>query len=882
MEPSDGIKHFLALNRSRIARLRELSPIPQQPFFELLPLIFHTNTTALPGFISNNAPAGISDFQPKDADLDAAKKFNNSFTFKRKALRHYPILGIYLINDNGGINYPDNAEFDLWVVHSAQVVSKELQLLEQKIDAVKNWAETLGLIINIRLFSLDALEQYPIAAYDLDRFYLNGLVLAGSIPLWWGISPEQEAHYQQTVQQLKEQRRLSHNTILDFGPLSSEPDPQTLFHQSYLQLNTAMDRGLESCLNLLYQQHLLTSHPDINWLSQTYKQAVYQGKRDPLQLDCQILKLQAITEASSLSTERLLLAQQALYIFFKERLSQPVANALYPWRRDFCRDLVYSWQWNDEQIAELDDRSQSRYRQCLNEYERLRSLLFDVGHSVLEFAKQQNLNIDTQHLQQKQQLHDVAPDIITHLPPALLPASPEEALYIHRATKEQGWSISDSPINTETQPSLFQADSLLHVLAWAINNQLLAKSTRLKIADQTDQTAINTVLQLVQLLLNSPLATTIEPATDQALANKAELKQVLLFVNLEQSPKDNLSQKGLVLSSLNSDPLNHAVNKQSLVLTVEALVYSSWGQWHYLTQEKVDSPLQMLASLLRWQPKKITAGGITCWCPSESHGQAISKRISSLYSEVFAHYLLRPASGNYQLNIADKHYRIQWQVDSCDVRSFPKKKELTQTLVTANTQFSASKFDYSLSNSVLLNQLLRLQSPDQITLFLHFHKKIITIYLIDELGNIIKQEFNGLTESTLITHFYHFLSTIKLRNTDMRLRFYRLEKVQEQWKTNAIAIQTPPTQGYLPVTIEMESAANNAQCKICCGPECFQGAADDENVFKGVRDLVLRLRKTHQRYPLYITELTFQQQHPLPTNQYLIQKQRLEQLLNQG
>ncbi|OUR65823.1 hypothetical protein A9Q79_02210 [Methylophaga sp. 42_25_T18] len=881
MDPSDALKHFLNFNRTRIARLRALSPIAQQPFFELLPLIFHTNSTALPGFINKQIPAGISDFQPKDADLDAAQKFNNSFAFKRQALRHYPILGVYLINDNGGINFPDNAKFDLWLVHSNQEAEHDQKLLKQKLIAVQSWAESLSISLHVRLINVDSLSQQPLTAYDLDRFYLHGLVLAGSIPLWWGISPEQEADYQQVVQKLKEQRRLSQNTFIDFGKLPSEIDAQDLFDQSYQLLNAAMDRGMESTLDLLYQQHILELYPNIPWLSQTYKQTVYQGKRDPLQLDCRVLKLHAITEASSTSVERLFLAQQSLYVLFKERLSQTVAHARYPWRRDFCRDLVYLWQWSEEQIEALDSRSKSHYRQCVSEYDQVRSLLFDVGHSIVTFAAQQNLTVELQKKQliQKQQLHNVAPDIVSHLPFALLPASPEEHVYLHRTTQAQGWAVSDSPITTTTPP-LYQADSLLQVLAWAISNQILAKSTRLKIADETGKIAINTVLQLVQLLLNSPIATSIGAVTDQSLASKAELKQVLIFVNLEQRPKDKLSQQGLVLSSLNSDPLNHAVNRQSLVLTVEALAYTSWGQWHYLTQQQVDSPLQMLASLIRWQPTNITAGALSCWCPSESHGQAISKRISTLYSEVIAHYMLNSASGNYHLKISDQHYRIQWQAGRCDVRLLAKQKELAQTLATANTEFSASKFDHSMTNSVLLNQLLRLQSPDQITLFLQLHKKIITLYLIDELGNIIKQQFEDLTESTLITHFYHFLNTIKLKNTISRLRFYRLNKKKDHWTTNAIAIQTPPAQGYLPVTIEMESANDNAQCKICCGAECFQGAADDKRLFDGVRELVLRLRKSHQRYPLYITELTFNQENNLTTNQYLLQKQRLEHLLN--
>ncbi|OUR87023.1 hypothetical protein A9Q92_04910, partial [Methylophaga sp. 42_8_T64] len=97
-----------------------------------------------------------------------------------------------------------------------------------------------------------------------------------------------------------------------------------------------------------------------------------------------------------------------------------------------------------------------------------------------------------------------------------------------------------------------------------------------------------------------------------------------------------------------------------------------------------------------------------------------------------------------------------------------------------------------------------------------------------------------------------------------------------------IPLQTPAGQSYLPVMVEMDSADDHAQCKIYCGQEYFQGTANDKSVFHAVRELMLRLRKSHQQYPLYITKLTFSQGGPYTSNQYLLQKQRLEQLLNQN
>jgi adenylate cyclase, class 1 len=882
METSDAIKTFLAFNRTRIARLTELFPSQQRPFLELLPLIFHTNSPVLPGFISNAVPAGISDFRPKDADLDAAQKFNRSFTFKRRTLRHYPILGLYLINDHGGFSCANKPEFDLWLVHSSQLSEENQLLLQQKMVAIQSWAQSLNIKLHIRLFNIDSLNQQPISNYDLDRFYLNGLVLAGGLPLWWVISPEQESDYQQTVLELGEQRSPTRNSFIDFGPLPTEINAQPLFHQGYRQLNHVMDCGLISGLNLIYLNHCLDVYPNINWLCHRFKKAVYQNERDPLQLDSNILKLNVLTNESNISAEQLLLARQSLYILCKEHLSQNITTALYPWRREFCTLLTSTWQWSEQEIERLDNLSQSHYRQCLAEFEQIRSLLFDINLAVFNFAKQQKLVVQVQQkqLQRKQHLFDSVPDVINRLPTTFLPSNAEEHLYLFRSTQEQGWTISDLPVDGTQYTPLYQGESLLQVLAWAINNHILIKSTRLKIADQTHQITINTVVQLVHQLLQSPLNTSSSLFSDQNLDQPVELQQIMMFANLEHSPTSNLSQQGLVLSSLQNDPLNYAVNRQSLVLTVQALVYSSWGQWHYLSYQGSDAPLKILVSLIQWQPENIDLELISCHCPSETHGQAISNRIATLTREVIAHYKTCSNSGNFHLNISEQHYRLQWQADRCDIKSF-KQQKLTQLLATANRFFSASKLDFSVDNSGLINRLLRQQSPDQITVFLHRRQKSIDIYFVGELGNIIKQQFASLAESTLIGHFHRFLSNVRLKNNIPRLRFYRLDKIIDQWTVNAIPLQASSSSAYLPVTIEMDSADDNAQCTISCGPEQFYGAASDKAVFIAVRDFVMSLRKTRQSYSLYISELNFKQEEPIPTNQYLFQKQRLEQLLNQ-
>jgi len=884
VEANQALTQFQSINRIRIERLKELAPKSQQDFFDLLALLFHINSEELPAYISDDKiPAGIIDYQPNNAVIDAAKLLNPLFNFKRRPLRHYPIQGVYLINDHGGVRYPDSPTFELWLVHSG--ASTQTESLQHKLTAVAHWAESLGIDLSTRLLTEASLSQNSLSADDLNRFYLNGLVLAGSVPLWWAISPEQEASdYTQTAKSLTQQRLLGHTSTLDFGPIP-EADPQLLLEQASSCLLLAMEQGLESSLNVLYSQFLLTELPNITWLCQLFKSLVYQGDRDPLSVDINVLKLHALLDFPEVSNEHKFLAQQSLYLIFNERLSQQVSQARYPWRRKVIKHLEPQWQWPQHVAKTLDQRQESNYRHCRAEYEILKDLHLSIRESLSQFAKKHHIDHQQSHdkLMQKHQLqHDVAPDTIPRLPSALLPTTTEENVYLYRFNEGGDWLINDLPLNSATEHALFKAPSLLRVLAWAVHNRLLVQPNRLKVSDNTEQFSTNSVLKLTQQLLRSPLATRPSHSAEDDLATTAECQQLMLFINLEQgAPQDTLSQQGLVRSSLQNDPLNYALKKQNLINSVEGLIYSSWGQWHYFSHAGKTAVLDMLTTVLLWKPSKSPAELTLCWCPSDAHGKVIERRIETLYSDVIAHYKSSPDNGDYLISISESYYLLQWQPGSYDFTLAPRKHGVFDILGKKRVHFSSTRVDTSLDPFGLFKQLLRLQSPKQLTLFLTLEKKSTILYLLDEHGTLYTQTFNGLTESTLNGHFHHFLNSIKQKNDIERLRFYRLKKAKNKvWEISAMPLSSMTQKDYLPVTIELSSTDKAAQCTIHCGPQAFSGSADDQALFLQVNELVLSLRKSSSRYPLYITELSFPEALRYSSYDYITQKQRLETLLN--
>ena len=73
-------RRFQALNRDRLERTRNSLRGKQMGFLDLLPLIFHVNHPLLPGYVSKETPAGISDYSPSARAVKVATKMSKSFS----------------------------------------------------------------------------------------------------------------------------------------------------------------------------------------------------------------------------------------------------------------------------------------------------------------------------------------------------------------------------------------------------------------------------------------------------------------------------------------------------------------------------------------------------------------------------------------------------------------------------------------------------------------------------------------------------------------------------------------------------------------------------------------------------------------------------------
>lgn len=874
MEYAEVLKKYQAANRERVRRLADLAPPPHRVFIQVLPLLFHIHREGLPGYSEGKPPAGIADYIPDKTALDRAKQLSISFKYKPKALKNYPLRGVYLINPYGYLNYPNEAKFELWIVHQADVTAIERKHLSNKIQRISEWAQDVGIILECKLINQIETTTGIISPEERERFYTCGLTLAGAIPYWHLMSPKEEREYNANLFALQSDKKLKQGVFVDFGQTETLSDT-SIFESACQSALKVINHGLEHAIDMLYWQVVITTSAKAASLSILLKASTFANRLQFLG-DINLLRLTAI-EATP-DKERIELAHKCLYLRSKEKLSHTIHIPLYPWRRQFLKDLTDDWDWFNPEFEALDklyesfDAAQALHNQIADTLNTFLSLLE-------RYAREHEIEAKTslQTLRYSYQLrYRPAEDVVQCLPIDLRPEVINERVYLYRFNESHRWLLSQRMMKSAKEASLFAHPQLIHVLSWAVANRLLTKSDWLSVTDQHQVFATNQVVGIAQHLLSSSLAED-DLKIQNHTANTLIAQQLVTFVNIAGQSNTFLDQQGMYLTSKQNDPLSYSSHKQLLIESIDGLIQDQHGQWHTFHFIGKEAVLDFLASMLRWQVTSKMASDSAQYCPSSHISEPIKQRMRELIMHCTEHHRLFPEEGQYLLNVGRQTYSLNWSNEMIQSTAYSANDTLWQALATNRTQFIATKVDPHLDKDGLLTTLLNYQSADTVNVFLYLERNTVICYTIDEFGNLIRQHYQHLTELTLLAHLHRFLNHI-IKQHPLKLHFYRI-KFDNTWTIAAVAAPDVK-KTYLPVQVNLSSDKPDSQITVHCGTKKFKGQANDPHLFKEIRQLIMHFRSKHTDYPVYIDTLNFTDAHIRSTSQFLTMKHYLETALN--
>ncbi|MDJ0806167.1 MAG: class I adenylate cyclase [Gammaproteobacteria bacterium] len=910
---------FLKLHRERLQRiLAELNP-NRQDLFNLLPLLFHINHPMLPGYVNSETPKGLPDYTPTKRVLDIARKYSRSFQYKRRAQRIFEIEALYLMGSSGTVGQSSSSDFDLWLCHSPDLDKEKQALLQQKASLIEQAAAEVSLELHIFLINPEQFRQGQKGKLShessgstqhgllLEEFYRSAILLAGRYPLWWLVPPDQELNYQAYTANLLHQRFVKNGEALDLGGLDQVP-AEEFFGAALWQLYKGIDSPYKSILKIFLMEAYSRDFPHPQWIAQQAKQAIYTDQTDLQHLDAYVLLYRRVeaylTEIND--QERLELARRSFYFKVGEQLSRD--SNLQHWRSETLFEMTRQWGWSQSQLQSLDSRAEWKIDKVINERNVLVGVLSRSYRLLTDFTRKYatQSRIDPMELnllgRKLFTALDHRPGKIDHINPAISRNIAEEHLSLHHRPSRSGelvWMLYRGQVETEQAPEhrpIKVTSNLIENLLWSHINQVWGGQTRVSLYPKDCVVSRRELLDLYKSLKHLYPVQRMPSAGMQALTATATLIKASLFVNIGIDPLEHLSKDGMQLTSDRHDPFSFASTRTNLVMNLEALLQTSWGELLISRHEGPDGLLGALCSILNLldtQHEQLPE--ISAYCFSSVRGSQISARLVELINNILRYFTDRSEENcRYAFQLAREFYIVQKQAKGFEWRRIESFESLLDELMQPQASFHSLAFDPEILRDTPYPLLYQLNRPDVIQLFYQRQAKHMQIYLLDEEGALFQQSLAMDSPRFLMMQQRRFLNSLQqLRNLmpgnqDNLLKepeFYEIGLVPPSgWTCTPKRVPLTRPDDYMELTLVTDRLDASAHpLSLVCGGRDFNQIEYGDEIYQATAHYLQSLREGNESYPIYLTSLRFsglQIIDPPRTVELLNLKKRIEARLN--
>jgi adenylate cyclase class 1 len=936
-------QRFLQVNGARLNRTKSALDPRQQIFIDLLPLLFHVNHPMLPGYVSHQTPCGLSDYTPGKIDLQRAQRLARSFIYHRQPNLKRRIHSLFLMGSCGTVAQSDSSDLDIWVCHPADIDADELALLRQKCADIGQWAATLGLEAHFFLMEGEKFrlgQREGVSSEDcgstqhyllLDEFYRTGLLIAGRIPIWWLIPPDEERHYNYYAETLRHKRFVRGGETIDFGSVAHIPAGEFI-GAGVWQLYKAIDSPYKSVIKLLLTEVYASEYPQVEPLSSTFKRAIYGKRLDIDELDPYVMmyrKLERYLLARG-ETKRLELVRRCFYFKVGKAISKGPTRRAKSWQRELLEKMVQQWRWPQHALVSLDARPHWKVGRVLNEQKELVRELTNSYRFLLEFARQtqaaaiingQDMTILGRKLyaafeRKAGKVEWVNPGIAPHLAEDVLtfcqlPGARDEQL---------AWAVMPEAVGERDLPRsqpLRRAKDLIALLAWCHVNGLLDTGTRVTALEGAHGISEFELLNVVRALRARLPVHSGDKSRDEHSEEQRQERflspnrpvTMQLFINLGIDPMAQIRARGMERLSSQTDSFGYSGLRENLVLAVDQVTLNSWGEVSTRSYSGAFALLQCLRDYLQLLPPQKHPGlpelDIRCYCPTRA--AAIAARVEQLFQDIAACYYsgTRPAATRYVLEIQREFYLVQWLDGQPAVQRAPNYAALLELLGRVQRSFSPIVLDrYCLPGSVLA-AICQAARSERIQVFYQRRDAEADIFVLDEMGSLYSFSTPFRDEHTLLQPLAQFIQSALFRQRSENADFVGGRdsaadeaRTQDMEYYEVVAEQAPahierralsPLRSGLFFSVQaIGDYADDGKLifNIFCDQQEFTELEFGDALYDTVARYILSRRRERERYPCYITDIDLSrcinETGGIQTVHYLRHKQRLERALNEA
>lgn len=559
----------LRYNKARIERAVVLLPAEHKPLFQVVPFLLHVNHPELPGYIDDpDVPYGLNNYSLRQDVTDALNDvFKNKKSLLADMRKIWPrdrfIDALVLMGSIGTIGQSRDSDFDYWVcIDGKRFTPKSLQLLEQKLHLIEQWAAQKNIEVHFFVSEIDKVKNNDFGVAEGEssgsaqanflkaEFYTTNIVVAGKAPFWW-LMPEKttDEQYYELINSLQESESPDPKWFMDLGNLR-KMDPNELFGAAIWQISKAMDSPFKAVLKMAKLEVFLENIEHKQPLCNSLKKRVHNGTQAPGEVDYidpYALMFDELIEHYTKTNNQdvVKLLQLCLYIKSNSALSLSFNSGGENFKRQIMTSYVHEWGWTEQKIKKIDRIKHWNFQELsflsrqihsflINCYRRMSEKLKDNKQTVSqEDMTVLGRKIDAYYSKKDNKIDYLRSAFDDELYCGKVTLKTERTVDLDRRWMMYAGDQTQGPEKTLEKELLRKADNPIDMLLWGISNRIIDAKTDLLLGYQTEPLIEDDLQSLAKYLhkLFPPLR--ISELSREALLSPARIINCLAVVNFE-------------------------------------------------------------------------------------------------------------------------------------------------------------------------------------------------------------------------------------------------------------------------------------------------------------------------------------------------------------
>jgi len=288
--------------------------------------------------------------------------------------------------------------------------------------------------------------------------------------------------------------------------------------------------------------------------------------------------------------KRLEVVRACFYLKTEENISQPCTNENTAWRHMILRKFVNKWGWTDQQILDLDNRRNWKVNEVTKAKDILLDTLMSSYRKLLSFARDNSISesINAEDIgilsRKLYAAHDTLPGKVDLINPNISPDIFEPDLSFIQIPEgrkaKEGWYLYNCSLDSFTlinTPKLMHSQYIAKLISWCHINELYKPETKLHLynqgSDLVDQ-KLNTFIQDLHAIFPIKVA----KASNQALTQPCEIKQLAIFLNVESDPTRHWQDTPESAVEKEGDIFSYGEHDECLIGSIDLIYRNSWNE----------------------------------------------------------------------------------------------------------------------------------------------------------------------------------------------------------------------------------------------------------------------------------------------------------------